>query len=57
MAYQQNAGMGNRQPVKQFKPSPRVGMNANNGPQTAGMVRPGTGGGMISSGNNTMNFK
>ena len=32
-------------------------MNANTGPQSAAMVRPGTGGGMISSANNTMNFK
>jgi hypothetical protein len=34
-AYQQqiqqtNAGMGNRQPIKQFKPSPRVGMAQGN---------------------------
>jgi hypothetical protein len=48
--------MGNRQPIKQFKPSPRVGMatGANNAP--AGGVgsgvpmRPGTAGGNNTSG-------
>ena len=43
-------GMGNRQPIKQFKPSPRVGMTAGGGNvvSTGGSgvpVRPGTGGG------------
>lgn len=44
-------GMGNRQPIKQFKPSPRVGMatgGANNVVSSGGSgvpVRPGTAGG------------
>lgn len=40
--------MGNRQPIKQFKPSPRVGMTAGNTSNNAGaqgqIVRPGTAG-------------
>lgn len=57
--------MGNRQPIKQFKPSPRVGMgNVNNSGAGGQIVRPGTAGGtggaMMSGGgsaNNTINFK
>ena len=40
--------MGSRQPIKQFKPSPRVGMTNNSGPKnmptTGQIVRPGTAG-------------
>ena len=52
--------MGNRQPVKQFKPSPRVGMVQGAGGQA---VRPGTAGGTTNmmrggeSHQNTINFK
>ena len=53
--------MGNRQPVKQFKPSPRVGMVQGAGGQ---IVRPGTAGGATNnmarggeSHQNTINFK
>ena len=45
---QQNMGMGNRQPIKQFKPSPRVGMAAGGNVAAGGSgvpVRPGTAGG------------
>ena len=49
--------MGNRQPIKQFKPSPRVGMtaSANNAPGGGGVgtgvpARPGTAGGNTNAG-------
>lgn len=48
--------MGNRQPIKQFKPSPRVGMaaGASNAPAgnagTGVPMRPGTAGGNTTAG-------
>lgn len=54
--------MGNRQPIKQFKPSPRVGMNqGQNAGNNGQIVRPGTagtaGGGPSGMNQNTINFK
>ena len=55
--------MGNRQPIKQFKPSPRVGMatggggagpsthNERNVPGSGVPMRPGTAGGNTNAGN------
>ena len=58
-------GMGNRQPIKQFKPSPRVGMATGGGgagpstqnvPGSGVLMRPGTAGGTTNAGMIAQNF-